>query len=109
MQRKQIPGYIVLACMILLSTVVLLIGVWAQVPQQSQIAFHSDRDGNYEVYVMDANGGNPRNLTNHPASDYNPAWSPDGKKLFYDSERYVRIRTGAIWAADVAELMNEIE
>jgi len=54
---------------------------------QAQIAFVSDRDGNAEIYVMDADGKNPRNLTNHPAPDYQPDWfnplgypvSPAGK------------------------------
>jgi Tol biopolymer transport system component len=34
----------------------------------AQIAFHSDRDGNDELYVMDADGFNPTRLTNQPAS-----------------------------------------
>ena len=45
-------------------------------------------DGNPEIYVMDADGGNPRNLTNHPEDDLAPAWfgpafsvSPAGKIL----------------------------
>lgn len=51
-------------------------------PDDSQIAFVSDRDGNDEIYVMDvilepfANSANPVNLTNHPAKDFEPAWSP---------------------------------
>ena len=43
-----------------------------------QIAFASDRDGNGEVYVMDADGSNQTRLTNNPAFDFGPAWSPDG-------------------------------
>jgi len=44
-----------------------------------QIAFVSERDWNEEIYVMDADGNNPRNLTNHPAPDYQPDWfSPAG-------------------------------
>jgi TolB protein len=43
-----------------------------------QIVFTSYRDGNFEIYVMDADGGNQENLTNHPAFDYYPDWSPDG-------------------------------
>ena len=55
---------------------------------QAQIAFMSDRDGNSEIYVMDADGDNPQNLTNNPDADANPAWlnfpfsvSPAGKKF----------------------------
>ena len=42
----------------------------------SRIAFVSDRDGKVEIYVMDADGSNPINLTNHPADDWGPVWSP---------------------------------
>ena len=42
-----------------------------------RIAFDSDRDGNFDVYVMDADGSNQTRLTNNPAQDRVPAWSPD--------------------------------
>ena len=44
------------------------------------IVFVSWRDGNGEVYAMDADGSAPRNLTQHPAKDVRPAWSPDGRQ-----------------------------
>ena len=53
----------------------------------SQIVFTSRRDGNNEIYVMDANGGNQENLTNHPAYDADPDWSPDGAKIAFVSSR----------------------
>ena len=36
---------------------------------------------------MDADGGNPINLTNDPRSDADPAWSPDGTKIAFASNR----------------------
>ena len=42
----------------------------ADVRVGAQIAFTSFRDGNGEIYVMDADGGNPRNLTRNPALDW---------------------------------------
>ena len=51
------------------------------------IAFTSDRDGNFEIYVMDADGTAQTNLTNNPASDAVPAWSPDGTKIAFFSDR----------------------
>ena len=52
-----------------------------------RIVFTSLRDGNTEIYVMDANGGNQENLTNHPADDRHPDWSPDGRKIAFVSRR----------------------
>ena len=40
-----------------------------------------------EIYVMEADGGNPKNLTNNGSSDNNPAWSPDGKRIVFESWR----------------------
>ena len=52
-----------------------------------RIVFKSFRDGNAEIYVMDAYGGNQENLTNHPADDRMPDWSPDGTKIAFVSRR----------------------
>src|SRR6266581_946542 len=52
-----------------------------------QIAFDSFRDGNWEVYVMNEDGSAPTNLTNHPAIESGPAWSPDGKRIAFSSSR----------------------
>jgi major membrane immunogen (membrane-anchored lipoprotein) len=45
-------------------------------PAAGKIAFDSTRDGNYEIYVMNADGSGQTNLTNNPAKDGMPAWSP---------------------------------
>ena len=54
-----------------------------------KIAFSSDRDGNGEIYVMDADGSNLTRLTNNPANDgfFGVAWSPDGTRIAFVSER----------------------
>ena len=53
----------------------------------ARVVFTSLRDGNLEIYVMDANGGNQENLTNHPTYDGQPDWSPDGTKIAFVSGR----------------------
>src|SRR6266581_1479257 len=53
----------------------------------SPIAFHSNRSGNYEIYVM-ARGGAPlQGLTHTTANSGQPSWSPDGAKLAFMSDR----------------------
>ena len=44
-----------------------------------QIAFSSTRDGNYEIYVMNADGTGQTRLTNNAAFDSTPAWSPESR------------------------------
>jgi TolB protein len=46
--------------------------VWS--PDGTQIAFQASRDGNFEVYVMNADGSNQRRLTNHSDWDGWPSW-----------------------------------
>ena len=56
-------------------------------PDGQRIAFMSDRDGNDELYVMDADGSNPTRLTQDAGRDWYSAWSPDGQRLAFVSDR----------------------
>src|SRR5689334_13565171 len=67
-------------------------GPWLKIkdtPEQAQlrkelvgagkIVFSSNRDGNWEIYVCNADGTGQKNLTSNPAWDIYPRWTPDGK------------------------------
>lgn len=45
-------------------------------PPKIDIAFYTKRDGKFEIYVMNADGSGQTRLTNNPASDAGPNWSP---------------------------------
>jgi Tol biopolymer transport system component len=52
----------------------------------ARIAFASDRDGGWRIWIMGADGSDPMPLTPGPG-DRRPAWSPDGSRLAFDTER----------------------
>jgi Tol biopolymer transport system component len=52
-------------------------------PDRSQVAFVSNRDGNFELYVMNANGSEIKRLTNTSEDETKPRWSSDGTQIIY--------------------------
>ena len=65
----------------------------------SKIVFTSDRDGNEEIYSMNADGSDVTNLSQNPAFDADPAWSPDGSMIAFTTDRNGRFEI-AVMNAD---------
>jgi WD40 repeat protein len=74
-----------------------------------RIAYVSEEAGNAEISAVDPAGGPTVNLTGNPASDHDPAWSPDGTRIAFTSDRdgnpeiYVMDADGS----DVTQLTND--
>jgi Tol biopolymer transport system component len=56
-------------------------------PDGSRIVFQSVRDGNQEIYVMNADGSEETRVTDNPAHDAFASWSPDGSKIIFETNR----------------------
>jgi TolB protein len=59
--------------------------VWS--PDGSRIAFSSDRDGDFDIYVIRADGGRVRHVTRTAGVDRAPTWSPDGTLIAFEGGR----------------------
>ena len=60
-------------------------------PDSQRIAFYSNRDGNGEIYIMDANGENQQNLTKSHIDETEPSWSPDGRRIAFVSDDSISV------------------
>ena len=59
----------------------------AKAPTTAKIAFSSNRDGNWEIYLMNPDGSQQERLTQNSAIDSSPVWSPDGEQILFVSNR----------------------
>lgn len=73
--------------LVILLVSMLSIGACGTGKQNADIVFQSTRDGNFEIYSMNADGTEPRRLTNSPSNDWSPSWSPDGSTIAFASDR----------------------
>jgi Tol biopolymer transport system component len=56
-------------------------------PDGTQLIVSSNRAGSFDLWRMQAYGGELRGLTTHPAQDHNQRWSPDGQEIVFQSDR----------------------
>lgn len=52
-------------------------------PDSNRLAFISDRDGEPQIYIINANGGEPTRLTSHKSPVIDFEWSPDGRRIAF--------------------------
>ena len=60
---------------------------WAKAPKTPKIVFTSAGAVNREIYLMNPDGSGQVNITNHPADDLFPVWSPTGEHILFVSDR----------------------
>ena len=80
-------------CLFLFSVVILVFvflgicPVVAKAPETAKIVFSANRDGNRDIYLMNPDGTQQINITNHHADDVAPTFSPTGDQILFASDR----------------------
>ena len=70
-------------------------------PDGSMVAYTGNYDGNLDVYVVPAEGGEPRRLTYHPGPDVAVGWTPDGKSVLFVSRRFSYADSGQLFTMPI--------
>lgn len=79
---------------------------YAWSPDSRWLAFsRSDRQSNSDVFIVPETGGDAVNISQHPAEDGEPRWSPDGRRLYWVSSRHAR--TADLWAVYLTRADHE--
>lgn len=84
MREKQLFVLCVLNVVMLCASIG---NVFAQAPATAKIVFSSIRNGHWEIYTMNTDGGQPVRLTQNFAKDHSPVWSPTGEEILFVSDQ----------------------
>lgn len=61
--------------------------VLAKAPTTEKIAFSSNRNGNWDIYIMNPDGSQQERLTRGNGINFSPVWSPNGEQILFGSNR----------------------
>lgn len=78
-------------------------------PDGKWILCVSSNKNQLDLYVVHADGGDPIQLTFDPGNDYSPVWSPDGKYIYYLSQRGTRGGQYNVWKMNFRSQENSIQ
>ena len=81
----KMTRFFLFCCVSLTFTFASIYPVFARAPKTEKIAFSSNRRGNWDIYVMNADGSNQVRLTKSPLIDVSPVWSPTGEQILFVS------------------------
>ncbi len=73
-------------------------------PDGEKIVFESNRDGNWQVYLMNADGSEQERLTTSKSNNRRPSWHPNGQMILFESDRNAKID---LFTIDIANLQLE--
>ena len=83
----KVKSFFFLCCVSLIFTFASAYPVDARAPKTEKIVFSSNRRGNWDIYVMNADGSHQVRLTKSPLIDVSPVWSPTGEQILFVSDR----------------------
>ncbi|MCA0456943.1 MAG: hypothetical protein LCI00_23430 [Chloroflexi bacterium] len=79
--------------------------VWS--PNGQEIAFIKENLSSYTIYLMDANGGNLRPISDQPHRDSDPMWSPDGRFIAFTSGETEEVMLAELQTGIIRRLTND--
>jgi len=76
-------------------------------PDGKWVAFNSNRTGNFDIYVMNEDGGQVRQITSGPRDEVEHAWFPGGRKIAYTEEvKRPFGKSYSLWSVDLDTLLK---